>query len=128
MTIWQSLGLICSGAALGAILRWGLGLWLNPLFSGFSLGTLFANYLGCLIIGVFMAIFWQFPEISVQWRLFVVTGFLGSLTTFSAFSAEAVEHFYHEKWLTGFALISLHLIGCLVFTFCGIALWRVMSS
>ncbi|MDY4281119.1 MAG: fluoride efflux transporter CrcB [[Pasteurella] mairii] len=127
MAIWQSVGLIASGAAMGATLRWGLGLWLNPIFSTLAFGTLIANYLGCLIIGILTALFWQFPAISNEWRLFLVMGFLGSLTTFSSFSAEVVENFLQDKWLLGFGVVALHLLGCLLFTALGIALWRFCS-
>ncbi|MFZ7174335.1 fluoride efflux transporter CrcB [[Pasteurella] aerogenes] len=127
MATWQSIGLIASGAAIGATLRWGLGLWLNPFFSVLSFGTLIANYLGCFIIGILLAIFWQFPTIPAEWRLFLVTGFLGSLTTFSSFSAEVVENFLQDKWLFGFGIVALHL-GCLLFTALGVVLWRFCSS
>lgn len=128
MATWQSIGLIVSGAAIGATLRWGLGLWLNPFFSVLSFGTLIANYLGCFIIGILLAIFWQFPTIPAEWRLFLVTGFLGSLTTFSSFSAEVVENFLQDKWLFGFGIVALHLLGCLLFTALGVVLWRFCSS
>lgn len=81
----QALLFISCGAILGASLRWTIGLLFNPLFSSFAFGTLIANLLGCLIIGVLLGIFWQFPQISSEWRLFLITGFLGSLTTFSSF-------------------------------------------
>lgn len=128
MATWQSVGLIAGGAAIGATLRWGLGLWLNPFFSVLSFGTLIANYLGCFIIGILLAIFWQFPTIPAEWRLFLVTGFLGSLTTFSSFSAEVVENFLQDKWLFGFGIVALHLLGCLLFTALGVVLWRFCSS
>ncbi|MDY2795830.1 fluoride efflux transporter CrcB [[Pasteurella] aerogenes] len=128
MAIWQSVGLIAGGAAIGATLRWGLGLWLNPFFSVLSFGTLIANYLGCFIIGILLAIFWQFPTIPAEWRLFLVTGFLGSLTTFSSFSAEVVENFLQDKWLFGFGIVALHLLGCLLFTALGVVLWRFCSD
>lgn len=128
MAIWQSVGLIAGGAAIGATLRWGLGLWLSPFFSVLSFGTLIANYLGCFIIGILLAIFWQFPTIPAEWRLFLVTGFLGSLTTFSSFSAEVVENFLQDKWLFGFGIVALHLLGCLLFTALGVVLWRFCSD
>ena len=78
------------GAAFGAWLRWGLGLWLNPLFSELPLGTLSANLIGGYLVGLAVAFFMQQPGLSPEWRLFVITGFLGGLTTFSTFSAETV--------------------------------------
>lgn len=128
MATWQSVGLIAGGAAIGATLRWGIGLWLNPFFSVLSFGTLIANYLGCFIIGILLEIFWQFPTIPAEWRLFLVTGFLGSLTTFSSFSAEVVENFLQDKWLFGFGIVALHLLGCLLFTALGVVLWRFCSD
>lgn len=120
----QAFCLIGGGAVLGALLRWGIGLWLNPLFSALAFGTLIANLLGCFIIGALLALFWQFPQISAEWRLFLVTGFLGSLTTFSSFSAEVVELFFHDKWLNGLGVLAVHLVGCLTMTTLGIWLCR----
>ena len=128
MTIWQSAGLIGIGAALGALLRWGLALWLNPLFATFALGTLVANYLGCFIIGIFTALIWQFPQISHEWRLFLITGFLGSLTTFSSFTAEVVEKLFNGQWLNGLEIIFLHLFGCIGFTVLGIGCYKLFAD
>lgn len=127
MAVWQSALLISSGAAVGALMRWGLGLWLNPLFVTLSFGTLVANWLGCFLIGIITALIWQFPQIPPEWRLFVVTGFLGSLTTFSAFSTEVVENFFSGQWANGVLLIALHLIGSLAFTLFGIGCVRGLS-
>ena len=124
MPLWQTLLLIGSGAALGATLRWLLGLLLNPLLTFLSLGTLAANYLGCFLIGLLLAYFWQLPHIGQGWKLFLITGFLGSLTTFSSFSAEVVENLLSEKWLASVAIISLHLFGSLACTLVGVSLWR----
>lgn len=124
--MWQPLLLISGGAALGASARWALGIWLNPLLNHLAFGTLIANYAGCFIIGVCTAFFWQFPQVSGAVKLFVITGFLGSLTTFSSFSAEVVENFLQGKIGWAFGIMSLHLFGCLAFTFLGIfltALW-----
>ena len=128
MQLWQTLLLISSGAALGACLRWLLGLMLNPLFTFLSFGTLIANYLGCFIIGVLLALFWQYPQLSNGWKLFLITGFLGSLTTFSSFSAEVVENLLSEKWLASVGIISLHLVGSLLFTLLGVGLWKWLAS
>lgn len=124
--MWQSILLVSGGAALGASARWALGLWLNPLFGHLAFGTLIANYTGCFIIGVCFAFFWQFPQLSAAVKLFIITGFLGSLTTFSSFSAEVVENFLQGKIAWAFGIMSLHLLGCFAFTFSGIfltALW-----
>ncbi|MCK3658180.1 chromosome condensation protein CrcB [Pasteurellaceae bacterium Pebbles2] len=122
--MWQTLLLISSGAALGAISRWGLYQWLNPIFATFSFGTLIANYLGCFLIGICTALFWQTPHISAEWKLFLVTGFLGSLTTFSAFSNDVVENLLSDKLPIALSLISLHVFGSLAFTFLGIWLMK----
>ena len=79
---------ISVGAALGALLRWGLGITLNHLLPTLPPGTLAANLVGGYLIGVAMAFFAQSPNVPPEWRLFVVTGFLGGLTTFSTFSSE----------------------------------------
>jgi len=120
--MWQSILLISSGAALGATTRWGLGLWLNSWFSTLTFGTLVANYLGCFLIGILTALFWQFPTFSSSAKLFLITGFLGSLTTFSSFSAEVVDNLISGKITEGIAVMGLHIIGCLLFTFIGIYL------
>ena len=78
------------GAMLGAWLRWGLGMWLNPRFPAVPLGTLTANLVGGYLVGIAVAWISARPEIDPAWRLFIVTGFLGGLTTFSTFSAESV--------------------------------------
>ncbi len=128
MAIWQSAGLIGIGAALGALLRWGLALWLNPLFAAFAFGTLVANYLGCFIIGIVTALIWQFPQISHEWRLFLITGFLGSLTTFSSFTAEVVEKLFNGQWLNGLEIIFFHLFGCIGFTVLGIGCYKLFAD
>ena len=78
------------GAALGAWLRWGLGLWLNPVFGAVPLGTLAANLIGGYLVGVAVTVIHLNAEFSPELRVFIITGFLGGLTTFSSFSAEVV--------------------------------------
>ena len=124
MPLLSSLLWISGGAVLGACLRWGLGLLLNPWFSAFSFGTLIANYLGSLIIGVLFAVFWFIPQLSEAWKLFLVTGFLGSLTTFSSFSMEVVENILNDKFAVGIGLIAAHVFGSLLFTVFGVWLMR----
>lgn len=115
------------GAAFGAWLRWGLGLWLNSLHTMLPLGTLLANLLGGYIIGVAMAFFSDFPHLSPEWRLFVITGFLGGLTTFSTFSGEAMGllHKGNYIWAAGHSL--LHLSGSILLCFAGFASWRALT-
>lgn len=124
MPFLSSLLWISSGAVLGACLRWGLGLLLNPWFTAFSFGTLIANYLGSFIIGVLFAVFLFIPQLSEAWKLFLVTGFLGSLTTFSSFSIEVVNNFLNGKLGIALGLIAAHVIGSLLFTLLGLLLVR----
>ena len=125
--MFQSLILVSTGAAIGASLRWGLGLWLNSLFSTLAFGTLAANFIGCFLMGILVAVFWLFPQFSPEWRLFLVTGFLGALTTFSSFSGEVVELFFKEEWVNGLFVLVSHLVGCLIFTVLGIYFFRLIS-
>jgi CrcB protein len=108
------------GAALGAWLRWGLGLWLNPKFAMLPYGTLAANLLGGYLIGVAIAYFAQHPGLPPEWRLFAITGFLGALTTFSTFSAEIFTLVSRGQlaWAVGAA--SAHLFGSLACTALGV--------
>ena len=124
--MFQSIFLVSAGAAIGASLRWGLGLWLNSLFSSLAFGTLVANFIGCFLMGILLAAFWTFPQ-SPEWRLFLVTGFLGALTTFSSFSGEVIELFFKEEWGNGLFVLVSHLVGCLIFTVLGIYFFRLIS-
>ena len=125
--MFQSIILVSTGAAIGASLRWGLGLWLNSLFSTLAFGTLVANFIGCFLMGILVAAFWLFPQFSPEWRLFLVTGFLGALTTFSSFSGEVIELFFKEEWVNGLFVLVSHLVGCLIFTVLGIYFFRLIS-
>lgn len=122
--MWQSLLAISCGAVLGAVARWLLGLGLNPLFASLNLGTLAANLISSFLIGIFIAFCGQFPTLNETWKLFVVTGFLGSFSTMSSLSAEVVTHLLDGKLWLGFSLLSLHIAGCLLATFVGIWLGR----
>jgi CrcB protein len=108
------------GAMLGAWLRWGLGLWLNPAFSGLPLGTLVANLIGGYLVGVAVTVFHLNVDLSPELRLFAITGFLGGLTTFSTFSAEVVALIQRAEYGWAFGTASLHLFGSLVMTGLGI--------
>ena len=125
--MFQSIFLVSAGAAIGASLRWGLGLWLNSLFSSLAFCTLVANFIGCFLMGILLAAFWTFPQFSPEWRLFLVTGFLGALTTFSSFSGEVIELFFKEEWGNGLFVLVSHLVGCLIFTVLGIYFFRLIS-
>ena len=107
------------GAAIGAWLRWGLGLWLNPALPELPLGTLSANLVGGYLIGLAVAFFMQHPGLSPEWRLFIITGFLGGLTTFSTFSAETVTLLARGQYAWSMAIIAAHLGGSLLMTVLG---------
>ncbi len=124
--MWLSFVAIGVGAAIGAWLRFGLSVWLNPLHSTVPLGTLAANLLGGYAIGLALAWFAVRPDIAPQWRLFVVTGLLGGLTTFSTFSAEVVQLFLREQLGWALATMGLHLAGSLSMTALGWATWRLL--
>jgi CrcB protein len=117
---WISFAGIGVGAALGAWLRWVLGLWLNPLFALMPLGTLAANLLGGYLVGVAVMLFHINTSLPAELRLLLVTGFLGGLTTFSSFSAEVVALIRVEAWGWAVATASLHLFGSLLMTGLGI--------
>ncbi|WP_043527094.1 fluoride efflux transporter CrcB [Litchfieldella xinjiangensis] len=112
---------VSAGAVLGANLRWLLGLWLNAAFPTIPPGTLVANWLGAWAIGIAIGVFAYLPSLSPEWRLFVVTGFLGALTTFSTFSAEMFGNIQAERWGAALGGIALHLGGSLLMTGLGLA-------
>jgi CrcB protein len=116
------------GAALGAWLRWVFGIVLNPLFSSILLGTLAANLVGGYLIGVAVEYFVHHDSIPPEWRLFVIVGFLGGLTTFSSFSAEAVELLSDRDFLWSFVLVASHLLGSLAMTYLGILTARALYA
>jgi CrcB protein len=117
----QSLLAIGAGAAIGAILRFFLGTWLNGVFQHVPLGTLAANLIGGYLIGIAVAFFAVNPGVAAEWRLFVITGFLGGLTTFSAFSAEVAALLQQGRLLWAGAAIAAHVAGSLLMTLLGIA-------
>ena len=119
---WISFAAVGVGAAVGAWMRWGLGLLLNPVFPTVPLGTLAANLLGGWLMGVAMAVLAHFEALAPEIRLLVTTGFLGGLTTFSTFSAEATTLFTRGQYGWTSALIVLHVAGSIAMTLLGIYL------
>jgi CrcB protein len=111
--------IVCLGACLGALLRWQLGLLWNQTME-LPLGTLAVNWIGGYLIGVFIGVAQIAPNLDPMWRLLVVTGFLGTLTTFSTFSAEIVGFIMNERYLSAISGIGLHLLGSLALTALGI--------
>ena len=116
-----SIASICVGASTGALLRWVLAVRFNPSSPALPLGTLAANLIGGYLIGVALAVFTALPGLSPQWRLFVITGFLGGLTTFSTFSAEVVIQLQQGRPGWALATAFAHLAGSLALTALGIA-------
>jgi CrcB protein len=118
---------VFTGAGLGALLRWGFGVWLNPVFPTLPLGTVAANLVGGLLVGASSAFFTHHAGVPPEWRLFVITGFLGGLTTFSTFSVEVVTLIGRQQYAWALGAASLHLAGSLALTALGIvaanALW-----
>jgi CrcB protein len=124
--LWAVLAAIGVGAMLGAWLRWGLSYWLNPKLAQLPLGTLGANLIGAYLIGLAIAFFAAHPAISPIWRLLLVTGFLGGLTTFSTFSAESVALLQGGQWPAAFGHTAAHLLGSLAATAVGILSFRAL--
>lgn len=122
--IWFVMATVGSGAALGAILRWALSYLLNSKWAFLPLGTLTANILGGCLIGVALGWFGSHPSLSPAVRLFIVTGFLGGLTTFSTFSSENVAMLMRGDLFTSLCHISLHLLGSLFACWGGMQLYR----
>jgi CrcB protein len=118
--MWKSIVAICAGASLGALLRWWLGARLNGHFPTIPPGTLAANLIGGYIIGLAVAFFASVPTLPPEWRLFIITGFCGGLTTFSTFSAEVVTLLQEGRALSVCGAIAAHLVGSVAMTLAGI--------
>lgn len=117
--MWLSVVAISLGAMIGANLRWALALWGNRWFPDIPPGTLIANLIGAWLIGMAISFFSQ-STLSPEWRLFVITGLLGALTTFSTFSLEMVAAIHAGKWLMAALGVLLHVVGSLSLTVLGI--------
>ena len=118
--MWKPILAIAVGGSLGALLRWWLGLTLNAYFPAVPPGTLAANLIGGYVVGVAVAFFATYSAIAPEWRLFVITGFCGGLTTFSTFSAEIVGLLQQGRALVALGAAGVHLFGSLLMTFAGI--------
>jgi len=118
--MWKSIVAIGVGGGVGALLRWWLGLTLNAYFPAIPPGTLAANLIGGYVVGVAVAFFATYSAIAPEWRLFVITGFCGGLTTFSTFSAEIVNLMQQGRTLVALGAAGVHLCGSIIMTFAGI--------
>ena len=123
IALWLQVLAVAAGAAVGALARWGAGLWLNARWAGFPLGTLFVNCVGGLLIGMALAWFERTPHELL--RLLLVTGFLGGLTTFSSFSAESLLLLQRGHWGLAAGHSLAHLLGALVCA--GLGFWLIDS-
>jgi fluoride exporter len=121
----KAIAAISVGASLGALLRWWLGIILNPHFPAIPPGTLAANLIGGYVVGVAVAFFGTYTAVAPEWRLLVITGFCGGLTTFSTFSAEVVTLMQQGRTSWALGAAAAHLVGSIVMTFAGIGtvLW-----
>jgi CrcB protein len=125
--MWPSILAIFCGAGLGALLRAGFNFATVSVAATLPLGTFISNMVGGYMIGIAMAFFGNNPNLSPEWKLFVITGFLGGLTTFSSFSAEVVAFIERGElaWALGTAL--LHLLGSIALTFIGILTYQAFK-
>ena len=116
------------GAASGAWLRWGLGVWLNPVHAMFPLGTLAANLIGGFLMGVALAVVQAMPSLSPALKLLLTTGLLGGLTTFSTFSAEAFHFVQRGAWLWFGLHLGAHVIGSVFMTWAGYSVFNAIRT
>jgi CrcB protein len=121
---WTTMLAVALGAAVGAVLRWAAGVWANPVWDGFPLGTLLVNCAGGFMIGLALIGFERWP--SELPRAFVITGFLGGLTTFSAFSGESLQLLQRGQMLLALAHAAAHVVGSLACVAAGFALARLV--
>ena len=125
--MWKSILAIAVGAALGALLRWVLGTKLNSAFPTIPPGTLVANLIGAYVIGLGIAVFAAMPALSPEWRLLIITGFCGGLTTFSTFSAEVTLLLQQGRLVWAFGAVAAHVLGSVLMTFAGMGTIYVLK-
>lgn len=128
MLAWGSVIAVGGGAAVGAWIRWGLGIALNPLFPTLPLGTVAANLVGGLLMGFAMEVVTRHAMLSPELRLFATTGFLGGLTTFSTFSAEMTTLVTRGEWFWACIGVIVHVAGSLVMTMLGMLAMRAIFA
>jgi fluoride exporter len=126
--MFLSVAAIATGAAFGALLRWIFGMQWNAVFPFLPMGTLAANLVGGYLIGVAVVFFGSNPQLPPEWRLLVITGFLGGLTTFSTFSAEVAALIQEDRLIWAFGAISAHVLGSLFMTMLGMVSMRLLRG
>ncbi|OZI30557.1 fluoride ion transporter CrcB [Bordetella genomosp. 10] len=117
--MYKTILVVAVGGALGSLARWILGVRLNPIFPSLPYGTLAANLIAGYIVGVALAFFARMPGLPGEWRLFVITGLMGGLSTFSTFSAEVATHLRNEEFGWALGEILIHVTGSIVMTLLG---------
>lgn len=122
--LWLKVLAVAGGASLGALLRWGAGLWLNSSWMGFPLGTLLVNLVGGLLIGMSLEWFGRMPDELL--RLLLVTGLLGGLTTFSSFSGESLVMLQRGEFGLALAHTAAHVLGALAAAALGLRLMQTL--
>ena len=125
--MWLPIVAISVGASIGAVLRWFLAMMLNHLHASIQMGTVAANLSGGYMIGLAVAFFANNQHLPAEWRLLIVTGFLGGLTTFSTFSAEVTDLLQKGDFGVAFTTIAIHLLGSLAMTFLGILTYQMFK-
>lgn len=121
--MWKACLAVIIGSAFGGLLRWWLSIRLNHIASPFPLGTLIANLVAGYLVGIFVAFFLSRPDVPLAWKLLLVTGLCGGLSTFSSFSAEMVFLLQQQRYLYAFAGIATHVAGSLLMTALGMMTW-----
>ena len=116
------------GAALGALLRWALGLKLNAVLEVIPFGTVAANLLAAYVIGLATAYFATTSNLSPEWKLLIITGFCGGLSTFSTFSMEIVTLLQRQQFAWAAGSIGLHVVGSVLMTLAGMATWQLLRA
>ncbi len=119
---------ISIGAALGALLRWALGLKLNAILEVIPFGTVAANLLAAYVIGLATAYFATTSNLSPEWKLLIITGFCGGLSTFSTFSMEIVTLLQRQQFAWAAGSIGLHVVGSVLMTLAGMATWQLLRA
>ena len=125
--MWLPILAIFCGAGFGALLRAGFNLATVSIGSTIPLGTLISNMVGGYLVGIAVAFFGNNPDLSPEWRLFIITGFLGGLTTFSSFSAEVIGFIQRGEMTWALGTARLHLLGSLALTFLGILTYQALK-